>query len=148
MPIDPPAGGPGPADPTARFYLRAQVGAASGAAVASIEAPPSAARSLGVVVAVFLAGILVGRLVLERTGAGLVALAFLLPVVFILGAAMLGVGRAALLLAMFAGTALLVRVVVEGTGWVVLLLVPPIALTAYILASTLRVMAQREGKGE
>lgn len=114
------------------------------------EAPPAAGRTFAGVVLVFVAGIIVGRLVLERTGAGLVALGFLLPLVFLVAAAFLGVGRAAFLLGLFAGTALLVRVVVEGAGWVVLLLVPAIALSAYILANTLRVMGtdKREGKEE
>ncbi len=94
--------------------------------------------------AVIVLGIVLGRLVLERTGAGLALFLLALPVVFLVGAALLGIGRSALLLVLFSGTALLVRVIIAETGWFVLFLAPVVGLTAYILARTLRAMRVSE----
>ncbi len=109
-----------------------------------VEAPPSAVRGVVATLAVLLAGIVVGRLVLERSGVGLVALMFLLPVVFLACAAWLGIGRAALLVGLFTGVALLVRVIVLQSGWVALLLVPLVVASAYVLANTMRVLMVKE----
>lgn len=114
-----------------------------------IETPPGAAKSVVLTIAVILAGIVMGRLVMERTGAGLVAFALALPVVFIVASSLLGIGRAAVLLGLFATVALLMRVIVLQAGWIVLLLAPVIALTAFVLARTIRLMRRgadaREG---
>ncbi len=104
---------------------------------------PTAGRTLAVAFAVVLAGILLGRLVLERTGAGMVLFLIALPVVFLIAAALLGLGRAAIVLGLFSGTALLMRVIVLESGWVVLLLAPVIAVAAYVAGSTIQMMAKR-----
>ncbi len=101
---------------------------------------PGAGRGVAVVVGVVLLGVILGRLVLERTGAGLALFMLSLPVVFLVGAALVGIGRSAFLLVLFSGTALLVRVIVLQTGWFVLFLAPVVGITAYVLASTIKMM--------
>lgn len=105
-----------------------------------MESPPGAARTVAVAFITLLAGIVVGRLILERTGTGFAILLVALPIVFILLAALFGVGRGAFLVSLFAATALLVRVVALQSGWVVLLLVPVVGMTFYVLANTIIAM--------
>lgn len=105
-------------------------------------------RTFVVFIAVVLLGIILGRLALERTGAGLVALAILTPILFVVLAATLDVGRAALLLGSFLITVLLVRIIILESGWVTLLLAPVVAFTAYVLANVIKVMAEKRGEGE
>ncbi len=102
--------------------------------------PPGPGRAVSAVVGVILLGIVLGRLVLERTGAGLVLFLLALPLVFLLCAALLGIGRAALLLTLFSATALLVRVIIVDAGWFVLFVAPALGITAYVLANTIRAM--------
>lgn len=94
--------------------------------------------------AVVLAGIVLGRLVLERTGAGMVLFFIALPVVFLITAALLGLGRAAIVLGLFSATALLMRVIILESGWVALLLAPVIAVVAYVAGSTIKMMATQD----
>ncbi len=94
-------------------------------------------------VAVVLVGIILGRLVMERTGAGMVVFLLALPLVFLVLSAVVGLGRAAVLLGLFSATALLMRVVVLQSGWVVLLLAPVIGIVAYVAGSTIKMMATR-----
>ncbi len=107
---------------------------------------PRAGRSVAAVIGVIVIGIVLGRLVLERTGVGLALFFVALPAVFLVCAALLGIGRAALLLVLFSGTALLVRVLVTETGWFVLVVAPALGITAYVLANTLRAMRVSAGR--
>jgi hypothetical protein len=84
-------------------------------------------------VAVFVGAVVVARMLLAG-GAGWVAFALLLPVLLVVLGRVLGLGRAALLVGLFAAATLAVRALLTAPrlGWSLLVLVPVLGLSAFV----------------
>lgn len=97
-------------------------------------------------VGLFVLAVVLGRL-LVAGGAAWVLFAFAVPVVLLVLGAAYGFAAALVATSVFAGLVLLARFVIQANpgGWVALLLVPVVALTAYVVG---RVLAQLRRRPE
>lgn len=108
-----------------------------------------AGRPVAQVILVFLLAVLMGRLMLERTGVGQGLLFVAIPLAFVLLAALYGVRPAVVLLVLMLGLAWIVRFALTLGGWLIVLMIPIVlavlAISTHVLV--LLVRDRRAGAG-
>lgn len=108
-------------------------------------------RTVAQVVLVFLLAVVIGRLMLERTGVGQGILFVAIPLAFILLMSLYGARTAAVLVVVMLGVAWLIRAALSigGGGWIIVLMLPLVvavlAMATHVVVTLVRDRRAQEG---